>query len=277
MLVTIGVAFWVTGTLGLIAPLVCILVSWTACAYATLVFGASMLLLTTVPRHILRVTPPLVSARPRPGAATKRCLVTLMHPHGVLNQNMLVIAASLPPGTACTAFPLRCVLNALFFQFGWRFVCSSRSSVEASMRAKRDVYVYPGGFREAARHSYARDVVDVGSRGMIQLALMHGCGVRVAFAFGERKTAYNLQGLWTARMWLAKRGIPAVVPLVFLWGAAPRIALSSVIQFPHIAAPSAEEIEHWHSEYVAELRLLHAEFREPDDELVVLDVRAKAA
>jgi hypothetical protein len=110
---------------------------------------------------------------------------------------------------------------------------------------------------------------------MIRLALVHGCRVRVAFAFGERKTAYNLQGCWAARMWLAKYGVPAVVPFLFLWGAAPRIALSSEIQFPRIAAPSAAEIERWHGEYVAELRLLHAEFREPGDELVVLDAREK--
>ena len=48
-----------------------------------------------------------------------------------------------------------------------------------------------------------------------------------------------------------------------------------MIQFPRIEKPSADDIERWHGEYVAELRLLHAEFREPDDELVVIDVRAK--
>lgn len=273
-MLAIGVAFWITAIVGPIAPLVCIIVSWTACAYATLAFGAAMLLLTTVPRFVVRVVPPLISARSRPDISTvERCLVTLMHPHGVINQNMLVIAASFPPGTACSAFPLMWIPNALFSQFGWRVVSASRRSVGAVIRAKRDVYVYPGGLREAARHSHARDVVDVGSRGMIKLALVHGCGVRVAFAFGERKTAYNMQGFWGVRMWLAKRGIPAVVPFLFVWGAPPRIALSSVIQFPRIEKPSAEDIERWHGEYVTELRLLHAEFREPDDELVVFDAR----
>jgi hypothetical protein len=275
-MLAIGVAFWVTAILGPLAPLMCMLISWTACAYATLAFGTAMLLLTKLPRYVVRFVPPLVSARRRPGGHTERCLVTLIHPHGVLNQNMLVIAASFPPGTACSAFPLPWIPSALLSQFGWRVVSASRPSVEALIRAKRDVYAYPGGLREAARHSYERDVVDVGSRGMIRLALVHGCGVRVAFAFGERKTAYNLQGFWAVRMWLAKQGVPAVVPFVFLCGAAPRIALSSVIQFPRIETPSADDVERWHGEYVEELRLLHAEFRGPDDELVVIDERAKS-
>jgi hypothetical protein len=232
---------------------------------------AAMLFLTTVPRYVIRPVPPLISARRRGVGSTERCLVTLVHPHGVICQNLIVMISSLPPGTACGAFPLLWIPTALFSQFGWRVASATRRSVEAQISAKRDVYMYPGGFREAARHSYDRDVVDVGSRGMIKLALVHGCGVRVAFAFGERKTAYNLQGFWNVRTWLAKRGIPAVVPFLFLWGAVPRIALSSVIQFPRITAPSAEDVERWHAEYVAELRLLHAEFRAEDDELVVID------
>ena len=152
---------------------------------------------------------------------------------------------------------------------------SSRASVAARMRERRDVWLYPGGFREAVRHSYDRDVVDVGSRGAIKLALREGCAVRVAFAFGERKTAYNAQGLWGIRMWLAKRGVPAVVPLLFPCGSPPTVALSRLIQLPRVAHPTDAEVEHWHGEYVAELRALHAEFRNADDELFVIDGRVE--
>jgi hypothetical protein len=265
-MLVICAAFWMITIFGSIAPLLFIFypVPWTIPIAAML-----MLLITTVPRYVVRVVPPLISSRRRGVESTERCLVTLVHPHGVICQNLLVMISSLPPGTACSAWPLLWIPTAILYQFGWRAAPASRRSIEALINAKRDVYMYPGGLREAARHSYDRDVVDVGSRGMIKLALEHGCGVRVAFAFGERKTAYNLQGFWSVRMWLAKRGIPAVVPFLLLWGAPPRIALSSIIQFPRISSPSAEDIENWHSEYVAELRQLHAEFREPDDVLVV--------
>ena len=158
---------------------------------------------------------------------------------------------------------------------GCRCSSPSRASIVALMRANKDVYLFPGGFVEAARHDHRKDVVDVGSRGAIKLALREGCAVRVAFAFGERKTAYNAQGLWPVRMWLAKRGVPAVVPLVFLWGAPPTIALSRLMQLPRVAHPTEAEVEHWHGVYVAELRALHAEFRDADDELVVIDGRAE--
>jgi hypothetical protein len=142
------------------------------------------------------------------------------------------------------------------------------------MRAKRDVWLYPGGFREAARHSYHKDVVDVGSRGAIRLALLHGYPIRVAFAFGERKTAYNLQGCWGIRMWLARRGILAVVPWLRVFGKSPvRVVVSPTLPVPLIVAPTDVDIRHWHSRYVATLKALHAQFKAPDDpELLVMGV-----
>jgi hypothetical protein len=276
----IGVSFWLVACVGPLAPLVAALVSWTAAAWACAAFGAAMLVLTTVPRRVVRATPPLVSARRRGLESAERGLLTLVHPHGVICQNLLVMAASLPPGTACSASPffVRWIADALLRPFGWRAASASRASIVALLAAKRDVYLYPGGFREAARHDHRKDVVDVGSRGAIKLALREGCAVRVAFAFGERKTAYNAQGpqaLWPVRVRLAKRGVPAVVPLVFVRGAPPTIALSRLMQLPRVTHPTEAEVEHWHGEYVAELRALHAEFRDADDELVVIDGRAE--
>ena len=139
------------------------------------------------------------------------------------------------------------------------------------MRRRTDIFLYPGGFVEAARHSYHTDVVDVGSRGAIRLALEHGYAVRVAFAFGERKTAYNLQGLWRARLWLAKRGVPAVVPFLMPLAKTPTVVFSPTLQFPTVTAPTDDDVELWHATYVAELRALHARYKSPDDVLVVYD------
>jgi hypothetical protein len=155
---------------------------------------------------------------------------------------------------------------------GCRCSSPSRASITALMCANKDIYMYPGGFVEAARHDHRKDVVDVGSRGAIRLALRHGYAVRVCFAFGERETAYNLQGpraLWGPRIWLAKRGVPAVVPFLRLWARAPRLALSPTIQLPLVSDPTHDEVERWHGAYVAALRALHAEFARPTDELVV--------
>ena len=149
------------------------------------------------------------------------------------------------------------------------------ASIAARMRARDDLWLYPGGFREAARHSYHRDVVDVGSRGAVRLALIHGYPVRVAFAFGERKTARNLQGLWGIRMWLAARGVPAVLPWLHVFGKSPvRVVVSRTLAVPRAPEPSAELVERWHATVVATLRQVHAEYKSPDDPpLVVLDAQ----
>jgi hypothetical protein len=153
--------------------------------------------------------------------------------------------------------------------FSCRCSSASRASITALMRHQKDIFLYPGGFVDAARHSYHADVVDVGSRGAIRLALIHGYAVRVAFAFGERKTAYNLQGFWRHRLWLAKRGIPAVVPLLLPLAKSPTVAFSPTIQVPVLAHPTDDAVETWHATYVEALRALHARYKAPDDVLVV--------
>ncbi len=93
--------------------------------------------------------------------------------------------------------------------------------------------------------------------------------MRVCFAFGERETAYNLQVFWRARLWLARRGIPAVVPFLRLWAPAPRVAFSPTIQLPLVPDPTCDDVERWHAAYVAALRALHARYLRPGDVLVV--------
>jgi hypothetical protein len=208
--------------------------------------------------------------------------LTLVHPHGINTCGSLVLAAGdrahnarrravfgVPHFLAANItiladFWARCV--------GCRSSSPSRASISTLMRSNKDIYLYPGGFIEAARHDHRKDVVDVGSRGAIRLALRHGYAIRVGFALGERKTAYNLQGpraLWRTRLWLAKRGIPAVVPFLRLWAPAPRVAFSPTIQLPLVECPTRDDVERWHGAYVAALRALHASFAEPSDVLVV--------
>ena len=210
--------------------------------------------------------------------------LTLCHPHGIIctGVGVLIVGDRVWNARRRSMFGPPHFLAAnvwLFFDFwtrccGCRCSSSSRASVCALMRANKDIYLFPGGFVEAARHDHRKDVVDVGSRGAIRLALKHGYAVRVCFAFGERETAYNLQGLWAPRIWLAKHGVPTVVPLLRLFGCAPRVALSPTLQLPLLESPTDSDVERWHSEYVAALRELYGRHRRPGDELVVHDTFA---
>jgi hypothetical protein len=119
--------------------------------------------------------------------------------------------------------------------------------------------------------------LDGGLRVGVRLALTHGYPLRVAFAFGERKTAHNVQGLWRIRTWLAARGVPAVVPWLRVFGRSPvRVVISRTLAVPYAPDPSAALVERWHATVVATLRQVHAEHKSADDPpLVVLGERIR--
>jgi hypothetical protein len=199
--------------------------------------------------------------------------LNLIHPHGIVCHGVhavMVARASRRPVLLTTVW---LAVYAMVMQYGWTSASVSAASISSLMRDKRDMWLYPGGFREAARHTHARDVVDVGSRGAIRLALRHGYPIRVAFAFGERKTAYNYQGLLRFRLWLAARGVPGVVPWLVVFGKSPvRVVVSRTLEVPLIPAHTDADVERWHEAYVSTLLALHAEHRGADDPpLVVVD------
>jgi hypothetical protein len=226
--------------------------------------------------------------RPIGAEPTRAPHLTLVHPHGVLCVANVVLCAGDRLWNAARrrerGAPHFVVTGSVAWltdlmnrAFSCRCSSSSRASVTALMRQQKDIFLYPGGFREAARHSHHTDVVDVGSRGAIRLALIHGYAVRVAFAFGERKTAYNFQGFWRFRLWLAKRGVPAVVPFLLPLAKTPTVAFSPTIQFPVVTDPTDDDVETWHAAYVEALRALHARYKAPDDVLVVHGLKLKVA
>jgi hypothetical protein len=206
-----------------------------------------------------------------------RPALNLVFPHGIVCHGVSVAIASrgARPPRPVLLTPVWPLVRWMVLQFGWTAASVSSASVSARMRARDDLWLYPGGFREAVRHSYHRDVVDVGSRGAVRLALVHGYPVRVAFAFGERKTARNVQGFWRIRTWLAARGVPAVVPWLHVFGRSPvRLVVSRTLAVPHAPEPSAALVERWHAVVVATLRQVHADHKSADDPpLVVLGER----
>jgi hypothetical protein len=200
----------------------------------------------------------------------KKPALHLVHPHGVLCHGVHAVMASLTRRSVLLT-PVWPLVYLLLIQCNWTSASASARSIGALMRAGRDMWLYPGGFFEAARHSYHADVADVGSRGAIRLALRHGYPVRVAFAFGERKTAYNLQGYWGARLWLAKHGVPAVVPWLVVFGRSPvRVVVSRALDVPRVSAPTDADVGRWHAEYVNALVALHAAHKSSDDPPLVV-------
>jgi hypothetical protein len=67
-------------------------------------------------------------------------------------------------------------------------------------------------------------------------------------------------------MWLAKRGVPAVVPFFRVFAQTPlRVVVSRTLALPKLANPTEEEVEHWHGEYIATLKAIHTQFKAHDD------------
>ena len=207
--------------------------------------------------------------------------LNLVHPHGVVCHGIHSVMsnhrerARVRRSTRYPVLitPVWLLVRGLLVQYRWTSAPASAAAISTSMRESRDIWLYPGGFQEAARHAYERDVVDVTSRGAIRLALLHGYAIRVAFAFGERKTAHNLQGGWGLRMWLAKRGVPAVVPWFVVFGKSPvRLVVSRTLELPLVTSPTERDVEQWHSAYVSRLCELHTAHKAPDDPpLLVID------
>ena len=216
--------------------------------------------------HSIDPPPPLTQFEPNGVPA-----LNLIHPHGIVCHGVHVVMSRRRVGSVLIT-PMWALVYPLLLQFRWSAASASAASIRRLMRHKRDIWLYPGGFIEAMRHSHRTDVVYVGSRGAIRLALQNGYPLRVAFAFGERKTAHNLQGLWRVRTWLARRGIVAVVPWLVVFTCPARVVVSRTLDVPHIAAPTRADVERMHATYVATLRALHAQFKAHDDPpLVVLD------
>jgi hypothetical protein len=212
--------------------------------------------------------------------------LNLVHPHGIVCHGIHAVMANRRERARVRRLkrwpvlitPVWLLVRGLLVQYRWTSASASAASISANMRESRDIWLYPGGFHEAARHTHERDVADVSSRGAIRLALLHGYAIRIAFAFGECKTAHNLQGAWRLRMWLAKRGVPAVVPWLVVFGKSPvRLVVSRALALPRIASPTACDVERWHGAYVAALRELHAAHKPADDPpLLIVDThRAK--
>jgi hypothetical protein len=275
-----ALAVWIAWTSGLgaaLGTLASLASGNPACVVGTCLSACAFALVSLCARWAVSWPADLIAIGTRPWPAESEqssesseapCLV-LMHPHG-LCVGMVILCHGLD-GFSRSKRARPCAVSALgalagLAQFGWLAI--RPGAVAAHMSRKRDVLVYPGGHRECAQHDHSRDIANVGSRGAIRLALVHGYDVRVAYAFGERSVAVNVPGMRTVRAWLAAHRVPAIVPIptrAALDARAVRVVVSAPCAFPTIHDPTEADVAHWHALYVAELRDLHREFRSDGD------------
>jgi 2-acylglycerol O-acyltransferase 2 len=140
----------------------------------------------------------------------------------------------------------------------------------------------PGGFLDAVAFEYGKDITVLSDRkAFIKLCLQFGYRVHPCYTFGECDTYTTFTPFRALRMMVARKGVPCLAffgfPLIpFLpWTSSSILTyIGCGIDFPKIEAPSASEIDQWHSLYQIKLRELFdnykAEVGKPDAQLEIL-------
>jgi 2-acylglycerol O-acyltransferase 2 len=132
--------------------------------------------------------------------------------------------------------------------------------------AKQESFgLVPGGFEEATITKYQADRVFLKNRkGFVKYCLQFGYKVQLQYTFGESSTYYNLQGLWSLRMWLSKHNFPGTFffgtwwcPVLPFASAKIVAVVSQPIQLPKIENPTPEDIDEWHSKIMQALKDLY--------------------
>eukprot|EP01053_Blabericola_migrator_P000039 Blabericola_migrator_1__38@NODE_100_length_14362_cov_139_136341_g85_i1_p6_GENE_NODE_100_length_14362_cov_139_136341_g85_i1NODE_100_length_14362_cov_139_136341_g85_i1_p6_ORF_typecomplete_len445_score62_85DAGAT/PF03982_13/4_3e32_NODE_100_length_14362_cov_139_136341_g85_i11078912123 len=147
------------------------------------------------------------------------CRAWLFHPHGLLGSGWGVQAFN--PYIHNNEM---CISTALYYTppvIGYTSHCGKPSPVTASVikahfKGRKNMSLILGGFEEAAIHPNAGDRIFIKRRkGLFKYALQFSpCELVPVFVFGETQGFTNVQGFWKPRIWLASKGIPAMIP----WG-----------------------------------------------------------
>ncbi len=200
--------------------------------------------------------------------ATDKPKFYAVHPHGAFCLGWSVIFAA--PYMSNVRFCFSPVLYASpFFQLLCRLIGNPGKADKASMikymKKGEHLALPPGGFEEATISSTSHDRVYIKKRvGFIKLCLQHGYSVVPVYAFGEKYTYSNVQGMWKARLFLNSLGVPAIA----VWGASflpllPKrhkhgliVAAGKPLDLPKIENPTRDEVKVWHDKYIASLEKL---------------------
>eukprot|EP01054_Gregarina_sp_Poly1_P005802 Gregarina_sp_Poly_1__5801@NODE_3052_length_1425_cov_146_290869_g1933_i0_p1_GENE_NODE_3052_length_1425_cov_146_290869_g1933_i0NODE_3052_length_1425_cov_146_290869_g1933_i0_p1_ORF_typecomplete_len418_score25_01DAGAT/PF03982_13/4_5e41_NODE_3052_length_1425_cov_146_290869_g1933_i01391392 len=194
------------------------------------------------------------------------CRIWLFHPHGLLCNGWGLQAFNpyLPQNEMCISTALYYMPPVICYtsHCGKPSPVSARV-VKAHLAARRSVTIVLGGFEEAAIHPNEGDRLYIRNRkGIFKYALQYGCEIVPVFVFGESQAYRNVQGLWGMRLWLTKRGIPAMLPWGRTLGFMPKNLMLHVVVGDPIpvemkAEIRAEVIDELHSRYMRALEDLY--------------------
>eukprot|EP00967_Tisochrysis_lutea_P138802 scaffold251081_cov35-Tisochrysis_lutea.AAC.1 len=162
-----------------------------------------------------------------------------------------------------------------------RLESATKERMTELMRAGRNLAIIPGGFEDATLHVYGKERTAIlGRKGLIKYALQHGYAITPIYTFGESETYHTFTGALKPRLAINRYGIPAVA----FWGepllppfpkqrAEVISCIGTPLQLPKLEDPTADEVNAWHSRYLAALRALFdahkAECGKPDAQLEI--------
>jgi len=188
-----------------------------------------------------------------------------IHPHGILCvgwmvANMSNILGSSGCGISWLATPAIFYIPFARNIFAW---CGNGSVSPANMTNMmvrgENIALLPGGFGDATLYTRGRHRCYLKQRmGFIKYALRYGYSVRPCYVFGEEETYRAFNYFEKARLYLASKSIPGIIPLG-KYGLLPNdeidisVVCGEPIKFPHIPNPSSAEIVKWHTNYTKTL------------------------
>jgi hypothetical protein len=82
------------------------------------------------------------------------------------------------------------------------------------MKGSESLAIIPGGFEDVTIFKEGCDRIFLKTRkGFVKLALQAGYSLTPVYAFGEKNLYWNIQGMWSVRLWLSSFGIPSIIPV----------------------------------------------------------------
>lgn len=210
-----------------------------------------------------------------------------IHPHGIFSMGMAQLMGRREINAhvhfAFSPYLFYTPIFHLFSRLVGKPARADKADMVRVMRRREHLALIPGGFEEATITSGGdADRVWIRKRcGFLKYCVQHGVSVVPVYCFGEKEMCaarsnlcaphrvasrarcrsryHNLQGAWSARLALNKRGLPGIVP----WGRllcplVPRprplhVVVGEPLHFAQAAQPTAEQVADAHAMYIAAL------------------------
>eukprot|EP00928_Gymnodinium_smaydae_P088773 TRINITY_DN72814_c0_g1_i1.p1 TRINITY_DN72814_c0_g1~~TRINITY_DN72814_c0_g1_i1.p1 ORF type:complete len:361 (-),score=14.13 TRINITY_DN72814_c0_g1_i1:204-1286(-) len=212
-----------------------------------------------------------------------------VHPHGLWSAS---VWSNLIPDRPGVTLPRRriCTLDMNFkvpvlrdVLFSMGLIGSSAKSIRRCFSAGISVMLVVGGGREAMHTCPGTfDVVLESRKGFVKLALESGANLVPVLGFGETSCYRRAAGasLWDPLNRFLLRSLGMSLPIVqgwcstFLPYSCPLVTvIGSPLQVKQVKAPSQEQIDSLHAEYLAAVKALYDKYKDRFDQGRKVDMR----